>query len=194
LQFLDKDFIIRKNTSGIVFNYDAGTDELDLTPDELNLQDQWLSSAITLSESGETALDTTAQSIVGAINEIHPAAHRCEDLTFTDQGNPYVSENGTGWTNKGDFIFCGTTAGGTPSAMRITGWRLSGAASFNIRVYDFTNSQVICTSTGNVNTTKAIIDLGTLSNLPSGVAIFEVQVQASAVGSNWALSSVMIDY
>lgn len=49
-----------------------------------------------------------------------------------------------------------------------------------IRVYDATNAQVIAESGTITSLTPAIVDLGAISNLPSGEAIFEVQAKRNS--------------
>lgn len=83
-----------------------------------------------------------------------------------------------------DLIFPGTTAYGTPTAAKIIGF-VDPSTTGQVRLYDVTNKQIIAESATFVNETKAILDFGTLSNLPAGEAIFEIQVvRVSGSGSN----------
>lgn len=62
----------------------------------LTFTDQYLSGNVTLSESGETALDTTSQSIVGAINEVHAglgAAPTFDDIYDNESGAHVIYVN-----------------------------------------------------------------------------------------------------
>lgn len=52
-------------------NGGAGKGIVNIVGDEVRLNDEWLTTYITLSESGEAALDTTSSSLVGAINEVN---------------------------------------------------------------------------------------------------------------------------
>lgn len=57
------------------------------------------------------------------------------------------------------------------------------ATSYDIRVYDVTNNNVI----GTVNATNAntsIVNIGTLSNLPATEAIFEIQARKNGGNNN----------
>lgn len=56
------------------YDADAGGTALSLFGDSLLLKDEFLSSSVPLSESGETSLSTVKQSIIGAINEIKNSA------------------------------------------------------------------------------------------------------------------------
>ncbi len=53
----------------------------------------------------------------------------------------------------------------------------------DIRVYDVTNSQVICEKIDITSGTPVVIDLGTISNLPTGAAVWEVQLLGTGGGS-----------
>lgn len=80
------------------------------------------------------------------------------------------------------FIFRGTTLLGTPASMKAA-VVLSGANPGDIQIFDFTNSLQIVEKTGISNTAVAVVDLGSLSNLPAGEAVFELQIRVPAVGA-----------
>lgn len=88
--------------------------------------------------------------------------------------------------------FLGSTALGTPTGIKVTG-EVAGGTTSKVRVYDVTNSQVICELTGISNTTAQVLDLGTLSNVPTGAAVWELQ---SAGTGSLAIyvSGVSIDF
>jgi hypothetical protein len=73
------------------------------------------------------------------------------------------------------MIFRGTTVLGTPS--NIKGIVEVGDEVGDIRIYDATNSQEIVEVTGITDTTPAINDFGTISNLPAGEALWEIQMR-----------------
>jgi len=80
--------------------------------------------------------------------------------------------NSTSYVILRRVIFAGTTALGTPSKIKAIA---DSVTSASIKIYDVTNSQTICELTGLSSGSPAIHDLGTLSNLPTGEAIFEIQ-------------------
>ena len=82
----------------------------------------------------------------------------------------------------GRFAFRGTTILGTPTNIKAV-VVMSGANPGDIKIFDVTNSLQIVEKTGISNTTVAIIDLGALSNLPTGEAMFELQLRVPAVGA-----------
>jgi len=59
------------------------------------------------------------------------------------------------------------------------------ADSYDVRVYDITNDNIIAEK-NFTNTSMEINDLGTLSNLPTNDAIFEVQVKINASKLSWS--------
>ncbi len=163
--------------------HDDTGNELEIVSNEdLVFKDQWLSSPIPLSESGETALDAafSAGSIIGALNELK--AFRPIHLCFTDQTNPYVSHNTVSNTVKARFPFAGTTVLGIPSLIKII-TEVTGGGTGEIIIYDLTNALTIASVTGVAAMTTAYQSVGTLSNLPAGEAIFEVQLRVSAGGT-----------
>jgi len=92
------------------------------------------------------------------------------DLTFTN-----VVTGNTAYTTAHTFIFEGSDAVGVPKAFHIIGGIIDSGAVQWIRIYDVTNAQVICELTGITSDFPVILDLGALSNVPTGMAIWEVQ-------------------
>jgi len=88
------------------------------------------------------------------------------ELTFHDV------TNSTSYIVASEFIFRGTTVLGTPTTIKAI---CDSTTSGDIKIYDVTNAQTICEKLGVSSATPAIFDLGTLSNLPTGEAIFEIQ-------------------
>ena len=77
------------------------------------------------------------------------------------------------------FVYRGTNTDNTVTDILAVASTSNSAATGQVRVFDLTNSLVIAESAafGPTNTTKIIVDLGTISNLPTGQAIFEVQLR-----------------
>ena len=74
-----------------------------------------------------------------------------------------------------NFIFRGTTALGTPTAIKVISLVEDASNAASIKIFDVTNSLTIAEGTGFTNIVFAINDLGTLSNLSAGEAIWELQ-------------------
>ena len=97
----------------------------------------------------------------------------------------------------GRFIFRGTTSLGTPTALKVVGGFLGTPGTGDYRVFDVTNVLVIAEITGVATLSPAILDLGTISHLPAGEAIWEVQLFRSAGGGGGntpSLSSLQIQF
>jgi hypothetical protein len=95
------------------------------------------------------------------------------------------------WVAANSFIFPGTDVLGThlTGAKMIAG--VIDADSGDYRLYDTTNLQVVAQVLGNVAVFPAIVSLGALSNLPTGEAIFELQLKRNT-GSG--VQSVAVSY
>jgi len=100
----------------------------------------------------------------------------------------YTGENGDGAETKSasyetvaSFIFEGSTALAVISAIKVI-VSADGATSGSIRIFDFTNTQVIAELSMFTETSQVIKDLGTISNVPAGEALFEVQLLKTGGG------------
>lgn len=90
------------------------------------------------------------------------------------------------------FKFAGTDAlGEIPSAIKLVTSHTSTTA--NYRIYDLTNALVICELIGTTNALPEIVDLGTLSNLPTGEAIWELQAAETGPGKLY-IDSLHIEF
>lgn len=66
----------------------------------------------------------------------------------------------------------------TPTHIKVVSEMDDGGTSYDIRIMDVTNNNAVCTS-NFTNTLAQVNDLGTLSNLPTNAAIFEVQIKVN---------------
>lgn len=98
-------------------------------------------------------------------------------VMFAGSTDPHFDTNNATYTTAGTFIFGGTTALGTPSAIKAIGHIDPNATSWDFRVIDITNATTIVEKTGNTGTVSEIANAGALSNLPAGEAMFEVQLK-----------------
>jgi hypothetical protein len=111
---------------------------------------------------------------------------------FQDSTKPYIEFKGVNYTVLDRIRFAGT---GTrvPSAIHIIAEIDSGSTG-DIRIYDVTNALVVAEKTGIANTSWALIDLGTLSNLSTTPVIWEIQMKTSAANKNIRASSMDIEF
>jgi hypothetical protein len=83
------------------------------------------------------------------------------------------------------IIWGGTTVLNTPTKIEML--LHNTAPSMDVRIYDVTNALVICELLASNNPTPTIRDLGALSNLSAGQAVWELQVlRNGGTGSNWS--------
>lgn len=88
------------------------------------------------------------------------------------------------------FKYTGSDIIGTIDYIDIISKKDSGITSYSVRVVDITNNLVIAEKTGMTNTTEDIQDLGTISNVPTDQAVFELQAKKIGGSGN---TSVYID-
>ena len=92
--------------------------------------------------------------------------------------NPYINNaipSLPNWYTMAKIMFPGSSVSGTPTYVRCNAWG-NDADGFVLRIYDATNAQVIGTSSESNSGSEAnIVNISSLSNIPSGAAIFEVQ-------------------
>ena len=72
------------------------------------------------------------------------------------------------------FGFDGSDNIGTPIAVKMLS-HMGSATDYRIRLYDITNSLVICESAVLTNTDPELKDCGTVSNIPTTPAVWELQ-------------------
>jgi len=82
----------------------------------------------------------------------------------------------------GPFKYPGSDEIGIINYIEVNSYKTSSPTSYNVRIYDNTNKTVIAEKTGLTNTAEALNDLETISNIPTGMALFEIQ--AERVGGN----------
>jgi hypothetical protein len=98
-------------------------------------------------------------------------------LTWATDDFPFINRSIVttyeAWTS---FIFRGSSIWNSPIAFRLLKY-VDDSTLHSIRIYDVTNGNVIAEQTGLSYTGWIILDMGTLSNIPSGEAIWELQAK-----------------
>ena len=79
----------------------------------------------------------------------------------------------TTWKLLASFIYDGSTLSGTPENFKILAWNKDAGKTSYIKLYDYTNDNDIAEIT-ITNNTRQIHITNTISNLPTGRAIFEI--------------------
>ncbi len=120
---------------------------------------------------------TVAAGLMSATDKVRVDSKQIDRLAFRDAGLTYVETNSAAYVAVAQFIYRGTA--NEKALTRISALLSSnviGGLQISARVQDITNALTICEATGIVTTTTLqAADLGIISNLPVGVAIFEVQ-------------------
>jgi hypothetical protein len=106
----------------------------------------------------------------------------------------------TSFNEWGTFKFEGTSIIGIPSEISLILEKPNASLNpdWGVRIYDVTNAQVICSQLNqpsNIILPKQIFDLGALSNLPAGPAMWELQLIKGPGGQQEIqISSMTIKY
>ncbi len=85
------------------------------------------------------------------------------------------------YEDTGSLTFAGSNLLGAILAVKILFKQAGSASTSSVRLYDVTNSQVICEITGLASEGKIVKDMGTISNVPTGEAILELQAKVGDV-------------
>ena len=98
-------------------------------------------------------------------------------FSYATTAGDYTEIASTGsYTMIDSFIFRGSDALGTPSIVKAL-VSSTVADQHQWRIYDKTNSLQICEGNATDFSTKTIADLGSLSNISTGIAIWELQIK-----------------
>lgn len=115
-----------------------------------------------------------------------------QSFSFTRNNNEYLQENGTAVVAK--IMYAGSDVLGVPTKIIANCWN-DGGTSVDITIIDATNSDnVIATLNITSSSEENIADLGTLSNIPTGNAVFEVEItlNGGGMGDEAKISSLTI--
>jgi hypothetical protein len=111
---------------------------------------------------------------VGGTNEL--------SVAFTDQTKAYVKRSNSSYGTMCYFLFNGTDKLSTPTAIKIIAWNKTNNKNYSVRVVRQDTGDVIAELVNADNNEVEIKDLGTLSNLPTGPTIFEIQGKTDSGG------------
>lgn len=111
------------------------------------------------------------------INSSLPLSFRFDPVTTTS----------TSYNVFGSFIYRGLNTDNTISTMLAIVTTSTTTTTGQVRVIDFTNGSVVIAESatfGPTNGAQIVINLGTISNLPTGQAIFQIQLRRVAGGGS----------
>lgn len=110
-----------------------------------------------------------------------------------------LSEKVTGndaWATLHTIYFQGTTALGTPTAMAALAGVVDAGAVLDLRVMDLTNNLVVAEKLGVTDAFPADVDMGSLTNLSAGLALWALQAKVQAgkgPGGDVAMGSLRLE-
>jgi len=141
--------------------------------------------AVVTSQGGRSALVTISGAI---ITDRLPLP-----FSFTGASNkPYIEYATAAYVTLAYVIFPGTAyLNASPTAISVGTQQSGGSGSHDVRVYDLTNAAEIGEYTGYTNTTWTPNALGTLANLSSGEAMWDISGKVSG-GTKGRLSAMVI--
>jgi len=116
-------------------------------------------------------------------------------VTLSSQADPYVTTSSSTYDVMSKFRFAGTDKLGTAIKIYVNAWRVSGAGTVDVRIFDATNVIAIAELTGITSTLDTnLVDLGVLSALPTGAAVFEIQGRRVGGGTTLGISTVNVEF
>jgi len=146
----------------------------------------------TTTDKEYVCLDSTATSAVWTeTTQAGGASSYYQTVLFSDGTNPWTESASVTYKLMGCIMYPGSTV--TGSLTKISAILFLGAGTdLDIRIYDSTNSQVIVEKIDITDSTATIHDLGTISNVPTGEAIFNIELLATGSGRKANLHSILI--
>jgi len=118
-------------------------------------------------------------------------------VSFAARTDMSLSTSTVGYVEKANMIYAGSSTVGPIVAIKATIWKNSASgATGQIKIIDKSNGNTICELTGITNLDDAVVlDLGALTNIPTGPTTFEIQMGRSTGGNRRIeCSSIEIEY
>jgi hypothetical protein len=121
---------------------------------------------------------------------------RVDTMSWASNAEDFISKNSAlTYTSQATMEYKGSDSIGVPQKISIIGRGSSATPTYSIRIYDITNALVIAELTAQSNTVKTAIDMGAISNVPTGNSIWEIQTKRDSGGNvAFELSALTIEY
>jgi hypothetical protein len=130
----------------------------------------------------ESSLSAGEETILTGLLSAH-IPNNSKSRTFFYTVNPKKNTiNTSNYTTVAKFKYSGSDNIGTIDYINIISYMDSTVTSYSARLFDTINGLVLAEKTEITNTTETIIDLGTITNVPTDQSIFELQFKK--VGGN----------
>lgn len=189
------DFLARFNLTGSA----SIKDSLTATTDPTNANDNTQGYAV-----GSLWINTTTRAIFrcvfagtgNAVWTLLATKYQYGVAFFGNAGSPFLSSSNTTYTILAQSVFPGTNnIDLAPDKCIIISAGSNAGVAGAFRVYDLTAALTICeidpTPTLSIHPVHDILDLGTISNLPTGQSIFELQMRKTSAGGGNVLACFM---
>ena len=153
----------------------------------------------TVSDGIYICTDNTEGAAVWALVSDSQTAERSKSIfqiVFTTQSDPYKTTSASDWEILSRFRFTGTDVVGDIVSIKVVAQVVSGNGTGSAQIRDITNNTVIAEASNIINTADpAIFDLGTISNVPTDEAVFEVRgMRSSGAASTIGYSAIHLEF
>lgn len=115
-------------------------------------------------------------------------------LSYSDQNDSTLFSASTSYKVMSEFMFPGTTETGIPSKIELVAGSATASFGADFKIFDRTNSLTIAEVLNHISLIRVILNMGTLSNLPAGAAIFEIQGRKPAPGQKAEMSALRMKF
>jgi hypothetical protein len=165
----------------------SGVTHINLSGDNIDIH-----SSSDLSAGDQTTLTTIVSNHNGVELNLEKAPKMIQQIDVNKS-----SKTQNNYVTMSKIIYYGAESIGEIQTIEVIAYMESNATSFDIKIVDKKNSSnVIAEKTGLTNTIDEIIDMGTISNLPSKKSRLEIQIRKN--GSNKSakvyLDTVLVKY
>lgn len=114
-------------------------------------------------------------------------------FTFREHNNrAYIDTNSSTYLLAQKILFAGSDILGTLSSIKVIASITGSGKAGKVRIIDTTHGSIICENT-NINTTSpAIFDLGSISNIPTGISDLQIQYSKGTANKILLYSATII--
>jgi hypothetical protein len=130
---------------------------------------------------------------VGATPGLTGGRFFTHNVFTASSGSAFIRTASASYETIGHIAWPGTTAAAAVRSVKAL-IALSGGTSMNIRIFDATNATTICIITGHTTVGFTVQDMGTVSNVTTTSADWEVQQLATGGGGKADCAGITIQY
>lgn len=150
--------------------------EGDLTIAESQISD--LGDYAEIDDGDENTTETWSSSkIASEIAASGGSSGRIISFCFASDDDDYIKWSSDYWGCEGAFEFPGSSQVGSPTKITAVARQSSSSNTGWLKIYDITNNKIICQGSFSETNDPQIVNLGTLSNIPTTPAIWEIHIK-----------------